>query len=358
MSSPIQNKSASQVEQKLERWLAPVRDNEVWLEDAMGDSQATTQTRRAAHIDKLGELIRQVPSEKAKLRRRSQWIWGVSAAAALLVAVMGSMLAQSQALSPSQTVATGDDAHLRQFFGQVVARREAGATEVLKPGAALFRGDELSTTAEAYASLDIGRTRIDMASATTVELVRTEVRDQAYKLRAGRVDVSVPKAPGEHRSLVVMTPDATVRVRGTVFSVEVEGERGASLTRVQVTRGSVSVEHEGKSRTLHAGDRWNSQLSPLPPLPPEPSALRNEAAPKQTPSTSTSTSTSSLADQNQLFAKALSAQRRGNHALAAHLYSRLLKRYPDSPLGQTARSELTEIKRQLTKQESSEAEAE
>lgn len=342
MSSPIHNKNAAQLEPRLDRWLAPVRDSESLLDQASHEATAKTQERRAAHIDKLSTLIRSVPAERVRMRRRSQWLWSLSAAAALVVAVVGSMLTQSPTFSESPAVVASSEAQLRQFFGQVVARREAGTTEILKPGSALYGGDEVSTTAEAYASLDVGRARIDMASATTVQLLRTGRNDQAYELRAGRIDVSIPKVPGEYQRLAVVTPDTTVRVLGTVFSVEVGNVSGESVTRVQVTRGSVAVEHGGSSYILEAGERWTS----------EPPVLAVDSPDEEEPvqrvvEAPVRGATSNLAEQNQLFARALGAQRSGNAKLAAQLYNRFLKRYPDSPLGPTARAELAEVKRQL-----------
>src|SRR5690606_27610945 len=163
--------------------------------------------------------------------------------------------------------------------------------------------------------------RVDLTSATTVELVRTSGHDQAYRLRAGRVDVSVPHVPGESRRVEVITPDSVVKVRGTVFSVEVEATNGVNVTRVEVTRGSVGVEWSGQLHIVNAGDNWGSSapkrvtsLEGSADVDGANTSARGElvepnAAGRPAPARS------SLRDQNQLSARALQAQRRGNHRL-------------------------------------------
>src|SRR5690606_30985266 len=243
---------------RLARWLEPLRE----LTPPEVGSDEVQQLRRAEHIQRLNAMIRSVPATQARVRRRSQWWWGAAAAAAMLVAAGGTLLVQTRqpAVAVHEVNAPGN-ANVRQLWGQVVARRHGGKTEVLGVGSGVGTGDELSTTAEGYASLDVGRVRVDLSSATTMELLRAETRDQSYRLRAGRVDVSVPHVPSEKHNLEVVTPNATVRVRGTVFSVEVDNGFDAPVTRVQVTRGSVGVEHNGTTQVVDAGHTWSSANS-------------------------------------------------------------------------------------------------
>ncbi len=386
MSSPRQTNLP--LDPALARWLEPLRElTPVASEEASAPhssqhaelraaSEDENQLRRAEHIHKLRSLIRSTPAIQAKTRRTSQWLWGAAAAAALTLAAGGTLFVESQ---QHQAVAVetppSGKANLRQLWGQVVAQRQGGRTEVVGSGSSLGAGDELSTTAEAYASLDVGRVRVDLSSATTVELTRTETHNQTYRLRAGRVDVSVPHVPTEKQSLEVITPNAVVRVKGTVFSVEVDSQSNTPITRVQVTRGSVGVDHNGQQQTVNAGQTWSSAGATVRDVTlPEPedsaadgapdvaapaaprshtseahissrggSAERNNSAER-----SNSVERSSLRDQNQLFARALQAQRRGNHRLAATLFTTLLKKYPDSPLAPSAQTELENARSGLT----------
>jgi hypothetical protein len=338
----------------LARWLEPLRElNPSASEIAPDDAH---QLRRAEHIQRLSAMIRSVPAVQTQTRRKSQWLWGIAAAAAMLVAAGGTLLAQAQ--QPAVAVQEADSsegANLRQLWGQVVARRHGGQTEVLRAGSAIGTGDELSTTAEGYASLDVGRVRVDLSSATTMELMRTETRNQAYQLRAGRVDVSVPHVPSEKQQLEVITPNATVHVRGTVFSVEVDNHSGAPVTRVQVTRGSVGVDHNGAQHVVDAGQSWSSLNSTVGDVAVAEPDDRAEGLPSETNNAGAaprgqSAERSSLREQNQLYARALQAQRRGNHRLAAQLFSALIRKYPDSPLGPSAQSELEHARTEMQNQ--------
>lgn len=352
----------------LARWLEPLRDvtptaaelgsaSQGHAQDSRSNSGDTSayQFRRADHIQHLSSLIRAVPTAQAQARRKSQWLWGIAAAAALTLAAGGTLFVQAQqpnvaSASPTGPASTGS---LRQLWGQVVAQRHGGQTEVLGSGAEVGAGDELSTTAEAYASVDVGRVRVDLSSATTVELIRTDVRNQAYRLRAGRVDVSVPHVLEEKHNIEVVTPNAVVRVRGTVFSVEVDSHSGAPVTRVQVTRGSVGVEHDGVQQFVNAGQSWSSAGATVgDAVEPEPEATKSTTGDPSadvpgTPTRVGAGERSSLRDQNQLFARALQAQRRGNHRLAAQLFGVLLKKYPDSPLAPSAQAELSNAQSEL-----------
>lgn len=367
----------------LARWLEPLRELNLGSDATGTGSAATTQDlrsspdlrstgerpnsdrpstdnayqlRRADQIQKLGALIRSVPSVQAKTRRRSQWAWGFAAAAALMVAAGGTLFLQAQPTAVATAeISPNSTASLRQLWGQVVARHHGGRTEVLGAGASVSVGDELSTTAEGYASLDVGRVRVDLSNATTMELTRIETRNQAYGLRAGRVDVSVPHVPSEKQNVEVITPNAVVRVRGTVFSVEVDNHSGAPVTRVQVTRGSVGVEHNGIQQVVDAGQSWSSASAAVADVnEPEPEdKVASPSGETSSPAANRGQSVerSSLREQNQLFSRALQAQRRGNHRLAAQLFSTLVKKYPDSPLGPSAQTELGHAKAELERQE-------
>jgi hypothetical protein len=186
-------------------------------------------------------------------------------------------------------------------------------------------------------------------------------------LDRGRVELSVPKLRSGH-TLSVTTPDSTVTVRGTRFSVEVVIEGTQAITSVEVTQGSVWVRQADTRLVLGAGSHWSSRVAPPPALGVAPSehvappaaseaargaasapVVHAEALPAKgamVPGASSERAetapqpaqeSSTLAQENDLYAAASRAAREGNDALAIADLSGLLSRYPNSPLAQNAR---------------------
>ena len=131
-----------------------------------------------------------------------------------------------------------------------------------------------------------------------------------FALMHGAVSAHVARlAPGER--FIVETSDAEVEVRGTRFRVVALDEppcADGAATRVAVSEGVVVVTWSGHRESLQAGETW-------PPECPAASAL--EA-------------------QNDLFAAAVRAKREGQNALAATLFARFIRVYPDSSLFESA----------------------
>jgi hypothetical protein len=222
-----------------------------------------------------------------------------------------------------------------------------------------------------------------------------------YALGAGRVDLNIPRIPGEVRSIAVQTADSVVSVKGTVFSVEVVDPGDAPKTLVHVTRGVVAVQNAGQEYLVHAGETFSSrehrvsnpsllpssqldtehaeEVAPLGTsnlaasqrqsshstagvsntagLSKEPSKLKHsttspraprgahvEKAESPTEATTVSQPTSRLAEQNQLFAQAVEARKRGDTDQARSLLNDLLRRFPNSPLRASALLERNNLK--------------
>jgi hypothetical protein len=359
-------------------------------------SEAAREERRREQIKRLAQTIGQVPvllHRRRTLRRRIGVATATFVAAAAAVVVFAlphsqalPELARSGALAPvTKTVAARSQGLiLRQVVGKVIATHEDGSDVVLSKEMSLDEGDQISTTAEAYASLELeAGTRVDLASATTLE----SVHGRELVLRVGRVDLNVPKVPGVAPRLVVNTPDTQVVVRGTIFSVEVEGTGAALVTAVGVTRGAVSVFHDGQERLIEAGRMWSSaaptETSPLfesdrgldndtgatvgtvsepegenagpveAPAVVKPRAGRrakSEPAPvaEQPEAKVDSAQTSNLSQQNRVFARGLRARDQGDDRRAVYWFDQLLRRYPNSPLAESAERERTAARARLS----------
>ena len=243
------------------------------------------------------------------------------------------------------------------------------------------------------------RLSLDMhAAAQVVELGRT----QRFRLDAGGLHAEVAKlVPGNR--FIIQTPYAEVEVKGTRFDVVVAPTAAncepAARTQVAVHEGIVAVRFGGSERHLHPGETWPAcqpsaptatregttlaaRSTPALPARPLPSGLAvgaarprglvalahrgrgagrsntvasadstpatagtpgSSASPPEQPSVGTTiTATgnpSTLADQNDLMAAALAARSRGDVTEAMRWLDRLVARFPDGQLADSARAQ-------------------
>jgi hypothetical protein len=164
--------------------------------------------------------------------------------------------------------------------------------------------------------------------------VASEGTTQRLDVEAGSVELHVAKLAPDHR-FIVGTPDSEVEVRGTRFTVSVvapDPSCGAGVrTRVGVTEGVVVVRHSGVEDRVAIGEQWPSGCAHAAA---NPSSVTLKQAPGASAPMAPST-ISSLADQNDLFAVAASAKRRGDTRAALAALDRFLSLYPASPLAET-----------------------
>lgn len=345
---------------RLEAWLDAARNADL---SSLDGPPSAAPLRRALHVQRLGEMIAAAPQRRAKGPRwHSAVTWG-AAAAGMLLMVFAARWAELGPFRPAPgAVASVSEptASLRQLVGSVVARHPDGTHSILSANATVAAGDELSTTAGGFASVEVERARLDLSSATTLQLETLDRDTQVVRLHAGRVDVSVPALPGsKKRVLKIETADSVVTVLGTAFSVEFAHVDGAPATSVSVTRGVVAVERGDRHVTLRAGERWSSRgPEEAPPTSADPPEELREPAddtsaasrprrvvaspPPEPPSES-----SQLAAQNRLFEQALQARDQGDDQLAAARLRQLLAEHPNTPLRSTARVELRAATKRL-----------
>jgi hypothetical protein len=243
----------------------------------------------------------------------------------------------------------------------------APQSTIAEAGSGVFkRGDALHTEPQEVrrGTLENGA-QVTLSGSTELTVSALVSDSDELVLDRGRVELSVPKLRSGH-TLSVTTPDSTVTVRGTRFSVEVVIEGTQAITSVDVTQGSVWVRQADTRLVLGAGSHWSSRVAPPPAsaiarsvAPPATSeaargaasapgvhaeALPTKAAsvpgasaarPETTPQPALESST--LAQENDLYAAASRAAREGNDAIAIADLNGLLSRYPNSPLAQNAR---------------------
>jgi len=254
-------------------------------------------------------------------------------------------------------------------------RAEPTPVAVIAPARAdLFkRGDALHTDPQETrtGSLENGA-QVKLGGGTEMTVSALEPGTDELVLDRGRVDLTVPRLQSGH-TLSITTPDSTVTVRGTRFSVEVVIEGSRAVTSVEVTQGSVWVREGDTRLVLAAGSHWSSRVpAAAPSLGPTPTvAAASEAAPVASSASAPSApppsapaarplesasakiagtsgaqtdarpektaEQSTLAQENDLYAAASRAAREGNDALAVSDLNNLLTHYPSSPMAQNAR---------------------
>jgi hypothetical protein len=222
-----------------------------------------------------------------------------------------------------------------------------------------------------------GEVRFGAPRGTTLTLegggevaVKDATNIQRYELKEGAIRAKVAKLVTGER-FIIATADAEVEVHGTAFRVAVvpvdPACGGGTITRVAVTEGVVSVRRDGVEVRVTPGHVWPEKCEPLAPAaaaaPAAPSthirvrggasrtngmrvtapAVAEETpapteapAPVVTPPEAAPLTKSELAAQNDMFAAAVRAKRRGQGSQAVRIFEHFTRQYPTSPLAESA----------------------
>ena len=277
--------------------------------------------RRKQAVEALAAAL-QVRSRQRLRRRRSLAVGG---AAALVLVAAGLVTTLSRTPVPAVQVEGGEALQA----GSVV--RATGGRSV---GLALATG-----------------TQVRLADGGRLDLAELGAR-QRFVLQSGRFWAKVAPLTAGQRFLVI-TPDAEVEVRGTVFEVVVVPPRPeceGAATEVRVVEGLVTVRRNGRQWQIPAGQTWpgdcrpptSAPVSPFAAAPERPAEMARPAKPAVPRPAAVG---STLAEQNQLFAAAMDARRRGDVAEARRRLDDLLVRFPFGALADSARRELARLPR-------------
>ena len=279
---------------------------------------------------------------RARRRRAAVGVAGVAAfaaAAAAVVMVRGHATpstltshAPNLAVDAVTMTATTADTEVTVTDGAEPAHRltpntrvRVGSRIVAARGAHALLGFSTGTT------FDLDGSDVAVLDASSTE--RFDLRDGAIAAKVSHL------APG--RRFVVQTPDAEVEVRGTTFRVTVLAPGDACLdgtrTSVVVTEGVVVVRRAGASREerVEAGASW-------PPACHGAQAAGVGAGATTRPVGTTAAaaiSASTLSAQNDLFADAMTAKRKGDKRRAVETLDELISKYPRGPLAESAEAE-------------------
>lgn len=315
----------------------------------VGDVEETPARREEA-IAKLAEAIR----ARAAVDRRRRALGTLAVAAGVLAVVGGGWAA---ATHRSGAVASAPD--LGRMEGEGVTVLRDGHAEAPAVGTRIAEGAELriATGAEAKLAFDSG-TQVTVGSGARVRLVEQR-KQKRFALEEGWLAAKVAKLGAEER-FVVTTADAEVEVRGTAFrlalAVPDPSCSVATPTRLEVSEGVVVVRHAGGEERVAAGESWprgcvapksaaapssaspvgvaspvasvaSVAVTPSPSSPgPKPAARHGAAEPAR----------SHLSEQNDMFDAAMRDKREGRGGAAVATLDRLLARWPDGPLAESA----------------------
>jgi hypothetical protein len=289
---------------------------------------------------------------------------GFAAAAALALAVGGRAWRMSRApVVASEPAAVTDPRTLTVL--DATAAVMSGAQVRLDRGMALGAG----LTLHAPASGDV---RVGTSAGTSLtlesggELTITETgATQRFALTTGVVVVRVSRQVAGQR-FIIDTRDAEVEVHGTLFRVAVvpaDARCGdGSTTRLSVLEGLVRLRVGGHEQSVAAGESWPEGCEAraartAPPTPPthaarahavvraatsavteRPAQVARAASAPEAPveAAPPAVRASSLAAENDLFAKAVAAKKQGRLDEAARLFGELATGHPGSPLVESA----------------------
>lgn len=333
-------------------------------------------SRRDGAVNRLEFLIADTAAKHRRFTRRRRTLSGAALAAVVLLAFT---LLLGKEESHGAAVAVFESAP-----GGALIHREASVLTSAEAAHQVLGGDELIARAPIEARL-LNGVVIGLRAATQLRFVDSD----GYHLHlvVGVVSVSVPKL-GDSASFSIDTPDATVVVHGTRFTVAVApGE--SPLTRVTVLEGRVSVAHAGREVMLGPGERYPSTSgaslpkrvsepapskavegggvagarieSPVDPATPtEPKHPKKLAPPSARETTLRARpvasgeptrdpqpaeperarqESSQLAEQTALFTSAMRAKQAGNDRRVVELLGRFLEQYGRSALAEDARVE-------------------
>ncbi len=232
-----------------------------------------------------------------------------------------------------------------------VTRIQGSSRAAIVPGQPADIGAEglLETSAGSRARIrTVAGLEFELRENTRVSLadLNSASPDLSLRLFAGAVRCVVRHLP-LGRTFSVITEDARIVDRGTVFTVAVDGSGAATKTAVHVEEGAVSVLHATGVTELSATrtQSWVSAAAePAIVASPEALPLIPEATTTRRSVTPQKARRGTLDEETLLLRGGLASERSGELSAAAKSFESLLTRYPESPLAPDARAALARVK--------------
>jgi ferric-dicitrate binding protein FerR (iron transport regulator) len=318
---------------------------------------------------RLVSAVEEALRERARYRTRVRWMTSVGTAAAAAAALVLVVQFGPGRIWPSVPVA-------EQAPAPKVIEQAPAPIGIAPLPPAPARGIDIEPGTQLVAPTG-SEVHIDAADGTGLTLepggklaVIERGATRRFALRHGAVRARGARLVAGER-FIIDTADAEIEVHGTAFRVALgrpaEHCKKGPRTQVAVAEGVVSVRYEGREVKLLPGEEWPPACSAPPPASeahhvvrraaaphavaaapeerPAPPAVAQEKqedegpppAPPPAPARPLPPVPASvLAAQNDLFAAALRAKRRGRPNDAIKLFNTLVRKYPESPLLESA----------------------
>ncbi|MCH5341259.1 MAG: FecR domain-containing protein [Acetatifactor sp.] len=168
-----------------------------------------------------------------------------------------------------------------ELEGSVTIDRESVGSLNASVNMNLVSGDHVSTSAGAYVVLRLDEDKYVMLGEQGAMKVETDGDASkgrtAIHLEAGSVLSEIQKPLGQNATYEIVTPSATMSVRGTVFEVRRNRTDSDGNIEVLVYEGQVAVDIEGQEPVLYSGGEYTQfTAGDTPQFLEERSAIRPE----------------------------------------------------------------------------------
>jgi ferric-dicitrate binding protein FerR (iron transport regulator) len=295
---------------------------------------------RDAAIAAIGTAI----AARARARRRMRFVAIASVAAGVLVLAGGTALAVRGMRGDSQSASAPN----AQGAPPPAIVHTQGDVVGASDGATIGVGNRVIVAPHGRATLAFP-TGTEMTLDERGDLtIQGEGKSQRFALGNGAVEAKVAKLAAGER-FVIATGDTEVEVRGTQFRVSVVPPNpqcgGGTTTRVDVVEGVVVVRHAGVEAHVGAGEHWPAGCDAKDDSREQSASDAPSSTPRAAKAAPSAAPTSKLGDQNDLYAEALAAKRRGAGGTAVQLFDRYIAAYPGSPLAESATAERMKLVR-------------
>jgi TolA-binding protein/anti-sigma factor RsiW len=218
------------------------------LQHALAREATATEPDNIPQPGEVARLVDRARERRAPAAARHDRVIGLAAAvaAAMVLITLAVTVFEPQPQTETETIApalaTAVDVSARLFVG--------GDVQPLRPPAA--GGGEIAAPDDGRVLLDIGEDRVGLAADGRLRLIEASEAATRLRLERGLVACSVERRAGDRR-FAIDAGEFAVRVRGTRFAVEIDGDSGLA---VSVAEGTVEVDRAGERLGLVEGGQF------------------------------------------------------------------------------------------------------